>query len=84
MQHSKCATTNLTIYLRERGIDISLIYEPWVKNNIYYKQNEGKLRACIIIKKDINAFIFSNYGTADNAVVKVEQEGGNRIIKHVP
>lgn len=43
---------------------------------IYYKQNEVKPNACIIIKRDINAFLCSNYSTAVNTVIRVEQEGG--------
>ncbi|XP_054085032.1 uncharacterized protein LOC128921413 [Zeugodacus cucurbitae] len=51
--NSKSATANLTTLISERGVDISLIQEPWVKEdtikglnssnfNLFYMRNEGK------------------------------------------
>lgn len=83
LQHSKCASDNLLVLLAEDNIDIAIIQEPWVRDetikglankhyNLFYRQGNGKPRTCILIKKHINAFLCSNYSTADLTVVKLE------------
>lgn len=83
LKHSKCATDNLRVLLAEEDLDIGLIQEPWVANsdvkgfsgsgyNTIYARGNGRPRSCIIAKKSIDIFLFTQLSSEDLTVARVE------------
>ncbi|XP_055842459.1 uncharacterized protein LOC129909372 [Episyrphus balteatus] len=86
LKHSKCASDNLRVFLREENYDVGIIQEPWVNGlrvrglqdsqyDLFYKpvsSNQGKPRTCILAKKHLKAFLCPNLSTSDLTVVKLE------------
>lgn len=90
LKHCIAATENLLIFMKTNinDIDIALIQEPWVNRNLikgltcneynlFYKipDKDCKPRACILAKKNINAFLLNNFSNDDTAAVVVESDG---------
>lgn len=88
LKHSKSATENLIIYMKTNNIDISFIQEPWVNGNLIKGLNSKEFelfykvpaigcrpRACILVKKNTNAFLLNNFSNEDTATVSMESGG---------
>jgi ribonuclease HI len=86
LKHSKCASENLLIFLNFNKIDVALIQEPWVNNgkvkglfsrefNLFYLPSDligYNPRTCILVKKNINAFLFPNFSDGDTTTISIE------------
>lgn len=83
LHHSKAATANLTLLLLKEGVDVALIQEPWIlgdqvrglglkEYNVLYNQEAGKPRSCIVVKKNINVLMLSNFSSRDLTVIRLE------------
>ncbi|XP_053964336.1 uncharacterized protein LOC128867256 [Anastrepha ludens] len=87
LQHSKAASANLLIRLEQGGADIVLIQEPWLSSNgisglrtksyklVAYSRT-GKPRSCILIRRELNAFILPNFSNEDIVTVSLEGPAG--------
>ncbi|XP_053964308.1 uncharacterized protein LOC128867231 [Anastrepha ludens] len=87
LQHSKAASANLLIHLEQGGADIVLIQEPWLSSNgisglrtksynLVAYSGTGKPRSCILIRKELNAFILPNFSNEDIVTVSLEGPSG--------
>ena len=94
LQHSKCASANLLVFLLEEDIDIALIQEPWVGSdrtikglqskyfNLFHSTgdaDQAKPRACILARKSLHAFLCPDLSSSDLVVVKLEQVGAENV-----
>lgn len=87
LQHSKLATLALVNKIMNSNISIILVQEPWLnglgaisgfqdlKNFEIFFKSENKIRACILVKKDIKAFLLGNYSSGDLVAVACEKKG---------
>ncbi|XP_053956259.1 uncharacterized protein LOC128861906 [Anastrepha ludens] len=87
LQHSKAASANLLIHLEQDEADIVLIQEPWLSSNgisglrtksyklVAYSRT-GKPRSCILIRRELNAFILHNFSNEDIVTVSLEGPAG--------
>ena len=81
LQHSKVASANLRRLLANMHTKIFLIQEPYFFKEIrgldnewgftYYLRNGCKSRACIYIRKDVNAMMLPQFCSNDMIVVQV-------------
>ncbi|XP_053968283.1 uncharacterized protein LOC128869701 [Anastrepha ludens] len=87
LQHSKAASANLLLHLEQGGVDIVLIQEPWLSSSGIsglrtkrYKlmacSGLGKPRSCMLIRKELNAFILPNFSNEDIVTVSLEGPAG--------
>ncbi|XP_037939932.1 uncharacterized protein LOC119673149, partial [Teleopsis dalmanni] len=85
LKHSKCATDNLAVLLREEDIDLAIIQEPWVHSscvkglningyNLFYDKGQGKPRSCILAKTHLNAFLCSHLSSLDITTIRIERK----------
>ena len=91
LRHSKAASAALLLTLEEGNYDVALIQEPWISggeirglgSRCYKKfvtQGEGRKRAAILAKKNLNIFLKSNYSTNDLTVAQMEGKRGSFLI----
>lgn len=90
LHHSSTASAELLLTLDEGNFDGALIQEPWIsgKGDIkgltsqQYKllcsPNEGIKRSAILVKKNLNTFLKSNYSSNDLTVILCEGSGGQK------
>lgn len=86
MQHSKACTWNLIRLMEEKDIDIALVQEPWVRGaaimglktvgTVFKKDGEDKPRACIVVKKGINAWSLPQFSGRDLSTIMIEISTG--------
>lgn len=87
LHHSKMATCHLALLMVEKGLDVALIQEPWVKNDVihglrlknyslFYSKGRGKPRTCILVNNKNKVFLMPNFSDQDITTVKWERRGG--------
>ena len=91
LQHSKVASANIRRLLADMHTKIFLIQEPYFFKEIrgldndwgftYYLKNGYKSRACVYIRKDVDAMMLPQFCSNDMVVVQVNVRRGLRIIK---
>ena len=83
LQHAKAASAALLTLLAEGGIDIVLIQEPWLNKglikglrtrdfNLIQSACNGRLRVCMLARKNLDIFLLSEYSNADMVVASLE------------
>ena len=91
LHHSVAATDDLLRFMEKEVIHVALIQEPWIvaskvlgirsrKYVLLSPTQEGKIRSCILIRKDIKAFLIFNYSSCDLTVAALERGGLPTII----
>ena len=87
LQHSKTATDNLNLFMKEAHVDIALIQEPYVyqnqvkgisRKNRIFSSGQGKKRAAIVVNNTGTDVILIHQMSEEDIVV-VEITHGNRI-----
>jgi len=89
LHHSKAASAALLLKLTKSGEDLVLIQEPWINGNqicglglrgykIWFSNNSGKIRSCILGKKNLNMFLIPQFSDGDITAAGLEFEG-NKI-----
>ena len=74
--------------LSKTGEDIILIQEPWVNNlkicglslkgyNLFQGKINCKVRTCILVKQQLNAFLIENFSNEDLTTIALELPGRN-------
>lgn len=92
LHHSEAATDELLRFMEKETIHVALIQEPWLVANkvrgvrsrnyrLLSPTQEGKVRSCILVRKDINTFLLSNYSTCDLTVVALERKCLRTVIQ---
>ncbi|XP_053969200.1 uncharacterized protein LOC128870573 [Anastrepha ludens] len=87
LQHSKAASANLLIHLEQGGVDVVLIQEPWLSSSgisgirtknylLMAHSGAGKPRSCILIRKELNAFILPHFSNEDIVSISLENTTG--------
>ncbi|XP_053967116.1 uncharacterized protein LOC128868717 [Anastrepha ludens] len=87
LQHSKAASANLLIHLEQGGVDVVLIQEPWLSSSgisgirtknylLMVHSGAGKPRSCILIRKELKAFILPNFSNEDIVSISLESTTG--------
>lgn len=83
LHHSTSASLDLIKYIADNEVDVALIQEPWlVKGRVkglgmdgyrlYTPQTQGKVRTCIVARKNINIFPLTSYSNGDLTTVVCE------------
>lgn len=91
LHHSIAASSDLLLFMTRENIDIALIQEPWlVKDKIrglsntqytlFQSKNEGKVRSCILARKNLPIFLLSTYSNNDTTTVSCERSDGQPLI----
>lgn len=93
LKHSISATENLLIYLNDNNVDICLIQEPWVNEerirglktldfNLFYRVPEKGVRprTCILVRKNITAFLLTNYCDDDTTTIQLENGSESLVL----
>jgi len=92
LQHCRNACDSLLTLMIQNKIDIALIQEPWIDKarvkglnhkdfTLIYKiplEETGKPRSCILVSKNLNAFLLSDY--SDQDITSVILEGNNKSL----
>ena len=87
-QHSRLATETIKLKLQSAS-DIAIVQEPWINNNkimgygpnlCVFRSEDPNPRACIVIKKEINAWLLPHLSSRDCCVVEINLERCRNII----
>lgn len=92
LHHSKLASAALVNKIINSNVSIILVQEPWIDgdgiiqgfddifdNFILYYKKENRNRTCILVKKNIKAFLLGNFCSRDLTAVVCERKGGKNV-----
>lgn len=87
LTHSRSASENLLIFMKQNNIDISFIQEPWIHRGrvkglndkeftLFYKvlNEDSRPRSAILVNKNIKCFLLTDYSDEDTTAIRIEEE----------
>lgn len=91
LHHCKAASDELLQTLAEEDADVALIQEPWLAKDrvqglgsrthtLLVPTNQGILRSCILVKKQLNVLLLPQHCTKDLTTVMWERRGKPSIL----